>query len=777
VASYFLLPAGGVAQAVVFMACETAAAAVLLATILRVNAGDRLVWLILTLGQVLSLVGNAVWYISPVLRKIEMPFPSVADAMFLGSYGISIVGLIWVVQRRSRGQGWAPLLDVAIITAGLAAISYVTVIDPQMQATGLSLTTKLVAAAYPLIDLAILAVVARLAIAGGMGTPSVLLLICWGASQLVGDTMFASASVGGSFSFGHPSFAGWLLAYTFLGTAALHPSRSDLMVRVPRRVSTGMGKGKLALLGVASLLAPAELIFQLLFEADDALEITVLSALTILIFVLVFIRMAGLMRVLATSEAVTRHTALHDGMTGLANRSLVVDRATQALRAALRSNDAVSLLMVDLDGFKQVNDGLGHEAGDDLLRHVAQRLEACVRPGDTAARWGGDEFCVLLPHTDEGAAAVVAQRIVQALAVPVAYKGSELSVGASVGIAGSADGRSAEELFRNADVAMYAAKAKGKGVYEFFQPSMHADILQSMALRNDLEHAISNDEFVVDYQPLVDLGSGKFVGVEALVRWNHPRRGLVPPAEFIGLAEQTGLIVELGQLVLRRACVAVSAWRRDHPNASDLNLSVNFSARQLVDPALKTQVMDVLKASGLDPTALTVEVTESLLVDESSGSVQMLASLREAGIKVAIDDFGTGYSALGSLRTLPADVVKIDRSFVRHLKSHADRAFARSIVSVIQTLGMETVAEGIETEEQAAHMQALGCDRGQGFFFARPMVAEDISELLSGERRFDRGTSTVPIKPRIVAPDKLPQPTWGHARTRDRARLRLQEAH
>jgi diguanylate cyclase (GGDEF)-like protein len=739
--AYFLLPRGSIAQAVDFIACEAVAVGVLASTVVRARASERKIWLALTAGQGLGLAGNAFWYLIPTISKVVPTFPSTADGMFLGSFAVSMLGLVLMIRARSNGQGWVPNVDAAIVMMGVVGLSFVTVIDPSLHAAGGSVVAKAISIVYPVLDLLILALVVRLTATGGMRNASVLMFTCWAISQFTGDSLFAAATLhGAAFQFGDICFAGWLLAFACMGTAVLHPSRERLLSPVSRPMAASLGRTKLVFLGVASVVVPGILVFDLAVGDSEPQDLTFVAALAVATFLLVFARLAGLLRDLAVSEKDTRYLSLHDVLTGLANRALVLDRTTQALVAAPRRQEAIGLLMIDLDSFKQVNDGLGHDAGDQLLRLVGECLRGSIRAGDTAARLGGDEFCALLQNTDEMSAARVAQRINKALGQPVVYGGKELTASASIGIAVSR-GRnySAEELFRCADVAMYAAKALGKGRYEIFNPSMHAEILEAGALQQDLERAVARDEFVVQYQPIVGMNSGRLVGVEALVRWDHPRRGLLPPSEFIDMAEDTGAIVPLGELVLRKACMDFGKWQREFPSAAGLNLSVNFSARQLLDPDLTSLVLGIIDVAGLQPSSLTVEVTERVMVSEASIAQETLASLRAAGIKVAIDDFGTGYSSLGYLRQLPADEVKIDRLFVNQVASEDDRAFSLSIIRVIEALGMETVAEGIETAEQAAYMGAMGCDRGQGYYFARPLSVDAVSDLLVSQRTFDVG--------------------------------------
>lgn len=734
--AYLVLPTGSVPQAAVFMAAEFEVVVVLGATALRATkASDRAIWAMLALGQAVSLAGNLNWYWAPVAWGAMSEFPSIADAMFLGSYGISIVAVAYIIRKRSRGNGWGPLADAGIITAAVAGLSWAYLIEPNLMSEGLTAHAKAVAVAYPVTDLVMFTLVVRL-VATGRHLPSAWLLACWGGSQLIGDTLFAASSVAGSFSFGGPYFLGWLVAYGFIGTAAFHPSRRNLISHVD--VLAGrVTNGKMAFLAIAVVMAP---VFMVLVGFDDAVDGYVFGGIATAIFLLVFTRMAGVVSSLGRAESLSRHLSLHDPLTGLPNRALVGDRTVQALSEITRSNQPVSFLVIDLDEFKQVNDSFGHDSGDRLLRQVGEKLKSCIRPSDTAARWGGDEFCVLLPGADETAAVVVARRMLNELVTPVQRDGKELSTGASVGIATCSGGAmTAEELFRNADDALYASKAAGKRRYQVFKPSMHGVALQTLELRLDLERAIGADEFEVDYQPIINLGDGDVVEVEALVRWNHPHRGRLAPLEFISLAEESGLIVPLGDLVLRKACAQVAEWQRMYPSAAQLKLSVNVSPRQLVEPGFRDRVVQVLRETGLRPMHLVCEVTERGMVDEASEAVPVLASLREASIRVAIDDFGTGYSSLRYLTELPADIVKIDASFARRASTEEERAFVLSIVRVIETIGLQTVAEGIETREQAEYLHAMGCDRGQGYYFARPMDATAFSRLLGGGDRFPVG--------------------------------------
>lgn len=427
------------------------------------------------------------------------------------------------------------------------------------------------------------------------------------------------------------------------------------------------------------------------------------------------------------------HQAFHDALTRLPNRALFTDRLEHALVCAQDSHQHIAVLFLDLDNFKFVNDSLGHAAGDDLLIEVAQRLRQCVRPGDTLARLGGDEFTILLEAVgDEYAAEAVAQRIWNALQTPFTIDGQVVFTSASIGIAlSTAACCGADELLRAADIAMYRAKMGGKAHAMVFDESMTTDASQRLALETDLRRALERDEFVVVYQPLVHLASQRVLGAEALVRWHHPTRGVIPPNVFIPLAEETGLILPLGRWVIVEACRQARTWHSDDP-ASPPCVSVNLSARQFRHPQLVGDIAAVLRETGLPAHRLTLEITESMLMAQEETTLRSLTALKQLGIKLAIDDFGTGYSSLAYLKRFPIDILKIDRSFVERIEHDAgDSAIVHTIVTLAKTLNLAVTGEGIETAAQLAHLRALDCDVGQGYLFSKPVPAQQIAAVFA----------------------------------------------
>jgi len=427
------------------------------------------------------------------------------------------------------------------------------------------------------------------------------------------------------------------------------------------------------------------------------------------------------------------HQAFHDPLTGLANRALFTERLEHAVARQTRAASFLAVLFVDIDDFKAVNDGRGHDAGDELLLAVAERIRKCLRGVDTAARLGGDEFAVLLEDlATEYDAEPVAERIVDSFRQPFQIAGELVSVSASVGVALATNAQSADGILGNADVAMYRAKARGKAQFTVFEPSMRVELFRPIELRRDLQRALEREEFVLHYQPIVSLSTGRLEGVEALLRWQAPGRGLVPPGEFVPLAEETGLIVEIGRWALREACRQPRAWGIGYTDETPLWISVNISKRQLERPELVEDVADALRASHLEPQRLVLEVTESVASLDNESMELLLERLKGLGVRIALDDFGSGYSSLGRLQAMPLDMLKIDRQFVQSAGSRQQATqLTRTIIELARTLDLTTVAEGIELRDQLDLLVSLGCDLGQGFLFAKPLDAHGIEALLS----------------------------------------------
>lgn len=429
------------------------------------------------------------------------------------------------------------------------------------------------------------------------------------------------------------------------------------------------------------------------------------------------------------------HDALHDTLTGLPNRALFMDLLRRSLGRAKRNSDYLfAVLFLDLDRFKFVNDSLGHMVGDQLLVALARRLESCLRPGDTVARLGGDEFTILLHHVrDVTDATRIAERVHRELEIPFSLGGQEVFTSTSIGIALSS-GRyeQPEDMLRDADTALYRAKSRGRSRHEVFDQAMHARAVALLKLETDLRRAVEREEFRILYQPIVSLASSRVFGFEALTRWQRPQVGLVPPSEFMGAAEETGLIVPIGWWMLRESCRQMRFWQERFPSVPPLAISVNLSGRQFSQPDLVEQVEQILGETGLAPISLVLEVTESAVMENAEKAVATLSQLKSLGVSLHLDDFGTGYSSLGYLHRFQIDTLKVDRTFVGNMRSGgANWVTVRTIVSLAQNLGMEVIAEGVETEEQLAELRAMGCQFAQGDYFSMPTTCERAEQILA----------------------------------------------
>jgi diguanylate cyclase (GGDEF)-like protein len=442
-----------------------------------------------------------------------------------------------------------------------------------------------------------------------------------------------------------------------------------------------------------------------------------------------------------------RHQAFHDSLTRLPNRTLFAERVAHALSRQSRTHKSLAVLFLDVDDFKTINDSLGHTAGDQVLITAADRLARCLRPTDTVARLGGDEFGILLDDmNDPSDALMAAERIIATLGEPAQLAGREMSIKASVGITLNSDGADAETLLRNADLAMYMAKRRGKGRYQVFETSMHTEMVQRLELTANLRHGVQRGEFDVHYQPIVHLDTGRISGVEALARWKHPARGLLLPAEFIALAEETGLIVPLGWDVLREASQRARLWQQAFDRERCFTISVNLSPKQLMDPSLIKEVASSLDESGLEPCSLTLEITEDVFLKEAEGTLIRLRELKQLGVRLAIDDFGTGYSSLSYLERFPVDILKIAKPFVDGLGTEGrESALVQAVIGLGNALGLETVAEGIERPEQRDRLLDLKCEQGQGYFFGRPLEDSLVTSLLEREPPADELLTAAPV--------------------------------
>jgi diguanylate cyclase (GGDEF)-like protein len=435
-----------------------------------------------------------------------------------------------------------------------------------------------------------------------------------------------------------------------------------------------------------------------------------------------------------------RHESVHDPLTGLPNRTLFMRRLADATHRARRGHDGLfAVLFLDVDGFKLVNDSMGHHVGDEMLVSIARRLEGCVRGGDIVARLGGDEFAILLERiVDVRDAAMVAERVQEALQQPLSIGGYEHATSASIGVALSTGASEQPEyVLRSADIAMYRAKNSGRGRYEMFDRAMHAEALTRLQIETDLRHAFERNEFFLHYQPIVSLRDGTIIGAEALVRWRHFERGIVSPATFVPVAEDTGLVVPLGRWVLLEACRQATAWQSHAANGQPFAISVNLSVREFGQPDLVKAVASILEETGLPPKALRIEITESAIIGQKHPAIETVEQLRALGVAIHLDDFGTGYSALSYLHRLPLDAVKVDRAFTSSIdQEERPLHVVKAIISLAHAIGLEVVAEGVTNLRQLELLRDMGCDLAQGFIFSRPCNIEELETLLLSAPRW-----------------------------------------
>jgi diguanylate cyclase len=696
----------------------------------RSTGRQRTSWYLLAAAALSWGIGQAIWTWYEVVLDQEVPYPGFADVGYLGAVPFLLAGVVLFPSRSLPAMGRVrAVLDGFLTLFTVAFVSYGTFLGVVYMSSEGDTFERVLAVMYPAADVVtvavVLAVLARRVDRLGGALPVVAAGVL---SLAVADSAFAYLTAKGTYGDDPVTDLGWPLGFALLALAAVMPGE-DVAQATRRRTSSSLIGVSLPYLP----LIPALMVFVSMALRGQAmgpfLAVTASAAALLLVarHVVTMLENRELTGSLEETVAELRERegqlefqAFHDPLTELANRALFRDRLDHALEQ--RREQVVSVLFVDLDDFKTVNDSLGHDAGDRLLVSVGERLRACVRVGDTVARIGGDEFAILIEADPSGAeGAAIAQRVLSALAVPFSVAGRDLRVSASLGLA-SGHYDSGEGVLRDADLAMYAAKANGKARVELFEHTMRTSAVDRMELVAGVQAAVDAGEMVVYLQPVVDLRTLEVEGHEALVRWQHPQRGLLGPDAFMALAEETGDIVPMGWWVLERACEEAQRW----PGGQ---VGVNLAARQLLDPAAVTTVAAVLNRTGIDPRRVVLEITESVFLDtEAIG--HRLHQLRALGVLLAIDDFGTGYSSLSYLTRLPVDLVKIDRSFVERLGGPpGDEVLVRTMIQLARSLGLRSVGEGVETPAQLERLQAFGCDAAQGYLFGRPQP----------EPRFDLG--------------------------------------
>ena len=733
--AYFVLPTTPLSKLLLYNGIALSAVIATMVGIRRKRPENRSAWMLILAGMISFLAGDVCYYILDAVSETT-PFPSPADALYLCMYPLVICGLLRLIRQISPGRDWPSLLDASIAAVGTFAVLGVLVIDTYVADGSMQFAGRLISVCYPVMDVALVAVAVRLVGVVPLRRPAYALLAAGLCSLLVADTIYGVLNSAGTFQTGGFADLCWLGFYVLVGAAALQPAMPRSM-EMRSSSSSQLSRTRLAMLCLITLAVPT---IDLIWGKPSDKTLTAITSMVM--FVLVLGRLGGLMGVVLRSE----QRARLDTLTGLANRLLFDEHVARSVERG--GTGVISVMFVDLDDFKVVNDSIGHQAGDDLLIAVAGRLRSCVQSNDLVARLSGDEFAVLLESAVDQAEAIgVVRRLQEQMRMPVVVGGREVLISASVGLV--VEPRSMvdrpQALLQAADVAMYRAKSKGKGRFEIFDHEMYKEQLELLDLKGDLAVALERGQFEVFYQPIVDMCDERIVSIESLIRWHHPTRGLITPDRFISLAEQTGLIVAIGRWVLREACQQLSRWQRQLPDTAPHSISVNLSARQLHDPDLVKDVMDALADAGLNAWQLTLELTESMMIDEFERASRILDQLRANGVQIAIDDFGTGFSSLSYLRRLPVDIIKIDRSFVTEMRNSATaEALVRLVIDLARVLELRTVAEGVEDGDQAEQLSSLLCDEGQGYFFARPQPAAAIKALLTPQHKSAAANRSLP---------------------------------
>jgi diguanylate cyclase (GGDEF)-like protein len=755
VAGSVLLP-GPADRHVVGQLLGIGAAACILVGIHVQRPEDRVGWYLLA-GGVLGFTGGDIVAEHDHLA-VHMGGPQLngATAAYLIGYLLIMAGAVRLGRNPGHSGGREDTADAAIISLGALAFSWHFLMDAYAAAPALSTHGKLVELIYPVLDIVLIFIVFRSLFFGSPNRPYHRLI---GAALLVvvgADFAHGVLDLHHVHTVGDLATGALLVADVLIGAAALHPSVGDVVPVAPKPVPNiyrreTNGRSRMPVVAFAGFVPPSILLVST--GLDVTVNVLVMSALCLAVFALIYLRMIWLIEKITgqtneievhahaleashrqrdSLEADLRHLAFHDELTGLANRALLHDRVEHALVSAPRTGKSVALCFGDLDGFKTVNDTLGHNVGDSVLVRASRLLASIVRPGDTVARLGGDEFAVLMVDVEEPQAAVdFAHRVVSVLSNAPDFEGTRVGLSISVGVAYAGPGTTTEQLLSEADSAMYEAKEKGKNRVEVFQNSMRARMLERLDMTNGFRWALGRSEFFLQYQPIVSLSDNRLRGFEALVRWSHPHLGEVAPLRFIPIAEETGFIVPLGRWVLVEACEQLASWNTD--SHEDLSLSVNLSRRQLISPHLAEEVRMALSLSGIDPSRLILEITESVLMEDPEHATLALSELRDMGIRIAVDDFGTGYSSLSHLQHFPVDILKIDKSFIDPLvgPDSDSSALVTAIIGLARSLGLDVIAEGIEHESQLHRLVDLGCQHGQGFFMAHPLDGEDAEALIA----------------------------------------------
>ncbi len=760
--------------------CATAALFYAAQKSLRLSRKLAWGWAILGAAQFCLLAGDIIWAIYELGLQIS-PFPSPADMAYLLFYAFFLAGILWLPARRfGRVEGLKRALDITIVLIASSLAFWNFLIGPVIAngiGSGASFLDQILSAAYPVGDLVMLYALLVILYRRSDGeNPRPLWLLAAGiVFTIISDVIFSYQTLEGTFSSGSLLDLTWMLGYLLTGMAGVvhavwadaHPAGEAAAVKL--QAADNHSSTWLSYFSYAWVLGAYLLMVQSHFSHDQvnywaiSAGVGAIIALVILRQVVSLNEIQRLLDNLTTAlEKVNRqaseldavnhslqqeisdrkriqqqlsYDALHDELTGLPNRVLLMDRLDHAVDHIQRkSGNLYSVLFLDVDAFKVINDSLGHSAGDFLLVEISKRLKACVRSIDTVARFGGDEFVVLLENiSGENIAVLVADRIQAEMARPFEHKGQQVHATCSIGIIKTiADFASSEEILRDADVAMYWAKSAGKARYEVFNPDLRAAAITRMEIENELRRALINHELYLHYQPIYSFDTNLFIGFEALLRWQNPYRGMVIPSDFIPIAEETGLIVPIGDWVMLEAASQLKNWIDQFPDLDYLTVNVNISGKQLTQTDFVDKVRGAIAQAGIDPYRLNLEITENVMVSHQKLMKDIFSELGKFGVKLLVDDFGTGYSSLAFLQYFPVNTLTIDRSFIQDMnrdkKSHD---LVKTIIQMAQELGLETIAEGVETDSQLRELRSMACKQGQGFLLAKPMAPDAIEKLLA----------------------------------------------
>jgi len=693
-------------------------------------------WAAIALALALFMAAGVERSSLPTMGNLTASRPLLPDLLALLGYALLAAGLLGFSRRQARGghRQSSVVLDGLIAALALAALAWVFVLQTILFQDQVPMPVTLVLIAYPSMSIFMVVVTLRIVFNPEQERVPVFWYLLAGMSFLfVGDIVYMFADINLIAVPARLLNLPYALAYLGAGAAALHATMRKL-TEPGRRERMAVSRFRIAVVAVA-LVIPALLTLE--DRSASAADRVVLCLLMLAMTVAAVLRIVQALHTAESSEARLVFQANHDSLTGLPNRRMMEQHLSQLLEKTPVDDTHVALLYLDLDRFKQINDTLGHSHGDVLLVEVAERLRANVRPADLVTRIGGDEFMILLGDVVSVSRAVdLANRLRSCLRTPFVVHGMTFYMSASIGLAfasGDDPAATAEVLIRDADTAMYEAKDAGRDAVAVFDQSMRARMAERVELERDLHHAVTLNQLHLVYQPIVRLPQGTVVGMEALVRWAHPIHGVLTPAKFIPLAEENGLIAEIGGWVIEEAVSQFAAWRRQAPQMADLYVSVNLSGMQLRDGQIVDRVADVLTMNSLEGTSLCLELTESVVMEDPAAAAATLTELRQLGLRIAIDDFGSEYSSLAYLKRFPATTLKIDKSFVSNLarEDSADATLIATIVAMARALDITTIAEGVETSIQAARLLELGCDTVQGYLFSRPVGADRLLEVVS----------------------------------------------